>query len=125
MGPQFQLNATPLMDVLLVLLIFLVLTLPASTHLTRLDLAVGRNAGRAPDLIQIDIDADGQVYWNGVPAQNDGQLEQWLAGAAEQLPAPVLRLSPDRHARYARVLEVLAAAQRQHVARLAMSPTPD
>ena len=123
-GSIFHINTTPLIDVLLVLLIFLILTLPRSTHLTSLNLSAGRAVDH-PETVRIDIDADGQVYWNGVPAQDDGQLEEWLAGAGAKLPAPFIQVSPDRDVPYARVIAVLAAAQRQHVARLAVSPLSD
>jgi biopolymer transport protein ExbD len=119
-----EINATPLIDVLLVLLIFLILMLPRSTHSTRLDFQ-GRGAVQpVPEVVQIDVDFDGRAYWNGALIPDEYRLEQWLAATAGRTPEPELRISPDRRAPYERVVQILAAAQRRHLKRLVLDPVP-
>jgi biopolymer transport protein ExbD len=117
-----EINTTPLIDVLLVLLILLVVTLPRSTHKVSLDLPAG--APRAPlPQTDVEVDFDGHVFWNGTPVSDDERLAQWFSEAAA---APgVIRILPDRHVRYERVAQVLASAQRAHVTRLALAPVVD
>jgi biopolymer transport protein ExbD len=68
----------------------------------------------------VEVDFDGHVFWNGSPVKDDQRLEQWFSEAAA---APgIVRIEPDRHVRYERVAQVLASAQRAHVARLAVVP---
>ena len=115
-----EINTTPLIDVLLVLLILLVVTLPRSTHRVTLDLPAGP-ASRTPPLVtNVEVDFDGRVFWNGSPVADDQRLEQWF-GAAATAPG-IIRIEPDRHVRYERVAQVLASAQRAHVAHLALAP---
>jgi biopolymer transport protein ExbD len=115
-----EINTTPLIDVLLVLLVLLVVTLPRSTHRVTLDLPVGP-VSRTPQLVtNVEVDFDGRVFWNGSPVADDERLEQWF-GAAATAPG-IIRIEPDRHVRYERVAQVLASAQRAHVAHLALAP---
>lgn len=116
-------NTTPLIDVLLVLLVLLVITLPRTTHQVSLDLAGGRAAGPPPQIAAVEIDFDGRVFWNGAPVPDDGRLAQWFSEAAAA--ANAVRILPDRHAPYERVAQVLASAQRSHVRQLAISPVYD
>jgi biopolymer transport protein ExbD len=120
--PEPELNATPLIDVLLVLLTMLILTVPIITHAIKLDMPVGGPTGpRAA--IDIDIDADGRVFWNGTGVADDPQLEAWLQGIARQAPQPDLKIWPDKRGRYERVAQVMAAAQRSGVQHIALAPT--
>ena len=116
-----EINTTPLIDVLLVLLVLLVVTLPRSTHRVSLDLPGGRPAPSAPvPVTDVEVDFDGRVFWNGSPVDDDRRLEQQFSDAAA---APgIVRIEPDRHVRYERVAQVLASAQRAHVARLSLAP---
>lgn len=118
--PVPSINTTPLIDVLLVLLILLVVTLPRSTHRLPLDLPAGRPVGPAPTVTRVEVDFDGRVFWNGAPVANDRLLEQWFATAAAT--SNLVQISPDRHVRYERVAQVLASAQRAHVIHLALAP---
>ena len=115
-----EINTTPLIDVLLVLLVLLVITLPHSTHRISLDLPVGP-ASHTPVLVtNVEVDFDGRVYWNGSPVDDDRRLEQQFSDAAT---APgIVRIEPDRHVRYERVAQVLASAQRAHVTHLSLAP---
>lgn len=71
-----EINTTPLIDVLLVLLVLLVLTFPRSTHRTALDLPAGSGGPRSNPESRIDIDVDGRVFWNGTPVQDERRLEE-------------------------------------------------
>ena len=118
-----EINTTPLIDVLLVLLILLVVTLPRSTHKVSLDLPGGAHAPAPVPQTDVEVDFDGHVFWNGTPVSDDDRLAQWFSQAAA---APgVIRILPDRHVRYERVAQVLASAQRAHVTRLALAPVVD
>ena len=118
-----EINTTPLIDVLLVLLILLVVTLPHSTHRISLDLPGGSRAHTPVTQTDVEVDFDGRVFWNGTPVSDDERLAQWFSQAAA---APgVVRILPDRHVRYERVAQVLASAQRAHVSRLALAPVVD
>lgn len=112
-------NTTPLIDVLLVLLILLVITLPRLTHHIALELPVGQPSGPPPTVTNVEVDFDGHVYWNGV-AVSDERLEQWFNEVAAT--PGLVRVLPDRHVRYERVAQVLASAQRARVTHLAVAP---
>jgi biopolymer transport protein ExbD len=120
--PSPELNVTPLIDVLLVLLTMLILTVPVLTHAVKLDLPVGK-AASPRTAIEVDIDADGRVFWNGTPVADDLQLEAWFRGLSRQVPQPNVKIWPDKRGRYARVAQVMAAAQRSGVQHLALAPT--
>jgi len=118
-----EINTTPLIDVLLVLLVLLVVTLPRSTHKVSLDLPGDAHAHMPVLETDIEVDFDGRVFWNGTPVSDDERLVLWFRQAAT---APgVVRILPDRHVRYERVAQVLAEAQRAHVTRLALAPVMD
>lgn len=123
--PLAEINMIPLIDVMLVLLVIFIVTAPLLTHAVRVELpkAASRPAEARPDAVQLAVRADGEVVWNGelvdVPA-----LEARLAAAATQAPQPELRLSADRTVQYERVAEVMAAAARAGVTRLAFVTDP-
>ena len=120
--PVPAINTTPLIDVLLVLLVLLVITLPRSTHRIALDLPVGPPGGAPPTVTDVEVDFDGKVFWNGSPVRDDQRLAQWFSEAAAT--PGLVRILPDRHVRYERVAQILACAQRAHVTRLALAPVP-
>jgi len=96
-APTSELNTTPLIDVLLVLLIFLILTLPRHTHETRLDLPHGTPRSTPLEVVQLDIDPDGANYWNGTRTRNTGQpSEVVLLDALRALRGPVWNTGGDR-----------------------------
>jgi biopolymer transport protein ExbD len=115
-----EINTTPLIDVLLVLLVLLVVTLPRSTHRVSLDLPIGPHSNAPVPVTDVEVDFDGRVFWNGSPVSDDGRLEQWFGQAAGT--SGIVRIEPDRHVRYERVAQVLASAQRAHVTHLALVP---
>ena len=120
--PAPSINTTPLIDVLLVLLVLLVITLPRSTHRIALDLPVGPPSGSPAAVTDVEVDFDGQVFWNGSPVHDDARLAQWFSEVAAT--PGLVRILPDRHVRYERVAQILASAQRAHVTRLALAPVP-
>lgn len=117
-----SINTTPLIDVLLVLLILLVVTLPRSTHRIALDLPVGPAGSPPPSVTDVEVDFDGRVFWNGSPVKDDQSLGAQFSAAAAS--AGLVRILPDRHVRYERVAQILASAQRAHVEHLALAPVP-
>jgi biopolymer transport protein ExbD len=118
-----EINTTPLIDVLLVLLILLVLTLPLSTHRVALELPNGPPSHTPVLTTDVEVDFDGRVFWNGSAVPDDGHLEQWFKQVAAE--AGAIRVLPDKHVRYERVAQVLASAQRAHVTHLALEPVGD
>lgn len=110
--PTAEINMTPLVDVMLVLLIVFIITVPVLNHAVPLSLpqASSEPEVRQPDAIQLGIDAQGALFWNGqaLPAS---ALQPRLQAAAAQQPQPQLQLQADRSVRYEAVARTLAAAQ--------------
>ncbi len=119
-----QLNATPLIDVMLVLLVIVIITLPVGTHAVKLDLPRGSKAAPAAK-VQVDVAYGGDIFWNGEHVASIEQLAPRLAALAAQATPPPLEVVPEKLAPYERVAQVLAAAQRAHVSRLSIRSVPD
>lgn len=115
-----QMNATPLIDVLLVLLVMIVLTLPMATHAVKLNLPQPQ-IGPPSSSVTLHIDFDGQMYWNG-HGMAPQELERRLGEVAGALHPPRLKVVPDKRVRYENVAKVLAAAQRLGVSKLEVAP---
>ena len=107
-----DINTTPLIDVMLVLLIMLIITIPIQTHAVKLDMPVGPPpiVTTLPEVVAVTLAADGAILWNGQPVPDPATLEARLAEAAATQPE--LHLRPDRQTPYKHVAQVLAAAQR-------------
>ncbi|WP_316150646.1 biopolymer transporter ExbD [Cupriavidus sp. BIC8F] len=107
-----EINMTPLVDVMLVLLIIFIITIPVINHAVKIDLPRATNTPNEPkpQSINVSIDASGKVFWNQVEV-DQATLESNIALAAQQQPQPELHLRADREVRYERVAEVMAAAQ--------------
>ena len=118
-----EINTTPLIDVLLVLLVLLVVTLPRSTHRVSLELPGGSRAHAPIPQTDVEVEFDGRVFWNGAPVSDDERLAERFSQAAAE--PGIVRILPDRHVRYERVAQVLASAQRARVTRLALAPVVD
>ena len=116
-----QINATPLIDVMLVLLVILIMTLPIATHAVKLNLPQGL-ATTPPPVIRLEISALGDMYWNNDRVESVEAMLPRLAALARQSNSTVLRVVPDKRARYELVAQVLAAAQRSHVKLLSVAP---
>jgi len=113
-----SLNATPLIDVLLVLLVMLIFTIPVMTHNVNLEMPRGGLRGERPLSISLDIDFDGTILWNGNPVDSIATLEHRLRAEQGKVPAPDVVVSSDPRARYETAAQVLAATQRAHVQNL-------
>jgi biopolymer transport protein ExbD len=117
--PMMDINTTPLIDVMLVLLIMFIITIPIQTHAVKLDLPVDDPTNTTPPPIdpvknKITIDPAGTVYWNGAPV-DAVTLRQYLDITTTMTPTPELHLQPDPNARYEVVDEVLAITKRANV----------
>ena len=119
-----QMNATPLIDVLLVLLVMLIFTLPIATHIVKINLPRGKHAP-PPAAISLGILSGGEIYWNDEPIASVAALAPRFAAVANQDNPPLVRVTPERRAPYELVAQVLAAAQRSHVERLSVTPISD
>ncbi|HTH44010.1 MAG TPA: biopolymer transporter ExbD [Oxalicibacterium sp.] len=107
-----EINTTPLVDVMLVLLIIFIMTIPVMTDSVKIDLPRAANQPNEvkPETINLAIDAQGQVYWNSAPIDEATMLTR-IADAAKVTPQPELHLRADRNTPYEKVAQVMAAAQ--------------
>ncbi|MDR3378843.1 ExbD/TolR family protein [Cupriavidus basilensis] len=107
-----EINMTPLVDVMLVLLIIFIITIPVINHTVKIDLPRATNTPNdpKPQNINLSIDASGKIFWNQAEV-DEPTLEANIAQAAQQQPQPELHLRADRDVRYERVAQVMAAAQ--------------
>ena len=117
---MMDINTTPLIDVMLVLLIMLIITIPAQLHSVNLDMPVNTNAAKKVDpvVIKIDVDASSVVNWNGKPITSRAELEQKLTEAAAVQPQPELHIRSHGKAKYEAVAGVMASAQRLGLTKL-------
>jgi len=116
-----DMNTTPLIDVMLVLLVMLIVTIPIQTHAVKLDLPQNTNAPPPdvpPEVVNLDIDFDGTVIWNGTPVGSRAQLDRFFQDTAAKNPQPEVHLRPNRLAKYDAVARTLADAQRLGVAKI-------
>ncbi|MEN9315673.1 MAG: Biopolymer transport protein [Pseudomonadota bacterium] len=120
-----EINMTPLVDVMLVLLIIFIITIPVINHAVRIELphASSQREETKPARVSVAVDAVGQVFWNGQPV-DDATLEARLVEAAALQPQPELRLQGDRAVRYERVADVVSAARRAGLARIGFVTQP-
>ena len=111
--PMMDINMTPLIDVMLVLLIMFIITIPVMTHAVKLDMPRASNAPSQvqPVVINLEIDFDGTVLWNGTPVDIEA-LEGYFRREAANDPQPELHIRPSKRAKYDVVARVLASAQR-------------
>jgi biopolymer transport protein ExbD len=107
-----EINTTPLVDVMLVLLIIFIITVPVMNHNVKIDLprASSQPDETKPENINLSIDADGKLYWNA-ELIDASQLQARIAVAASRKPQPELHLRAERTTQYERVAQVMAAAQ--------------
>ena len=115
---MIEVNTTPLIDVMLCLLIILIFSVPIMTHAIKMDMpqvAPPKKDIVKPDPIELEIDYDGTLVWNGTVVPDLDALEGYFRSAAAQEIQPELHLRPDRRAKYDIVAKVLAAAQRNRL----------
>lgn len=110
---MMDINTTPLIDVMLVLIIMLIITIPAQLHAVNLDMPTAAPSARQqPVVVRIDIDAQSQWRWNGQVLGNRDELQAQLTQAAAMQPQPELHIRSHGQARYEATVTVLTAAQR-------------
>ena len=124
--PMTEINTTPLVDVMLVLLIIFIITAPLLTHAVKVDLpqASSRPNPEKPETVTLAIKADGKFYWNDAPVAREA-LDQRLAEAAARTPQPELHLRADKGTTYDVLARVMATAQNAGLQKLGFVTVPD
>jgi len=111
---MIDINTTPLIDVMLVLLVMIIITIPIQLHSVNLNMPTGNPPPplELPEVVKLDIDGTGAVYWNAEPMPDRVTLEAKMVEAAAKARQPEVHLRPDKSAKYAIVAGVMASAQR-------------
>ena len=111
---MIDINTTPLIDVMLVLLVMLIITLPIQLHSVNLNMPTGNPPPPLvkPEVVKLDIDGTSAIYWNGEVVPDRPALEERITAAAAQSVQPEVHLRPDKEAKYEVVALVMASAQR-------------
>lgn len=125
-APMSEINTTPLVDVMLVLLVIFIITAPLLTHAVKIELpqASSQPLPQKPEVISVAIDATGKMYWNDVPMVQ-GELKVKLQQIANQKPQPELNIRADKETRYQILAEVMADAQNAGVTKLGFVSQPE
>lgn len=115
-----DINTTPLIDVMLVLLIMFIITIPIQTHAVKMNMPVPNNAPppKPPEIVRIDVDFDGTIGWNGEIVPDRATLEARLAQVAAQPDQPEVHLRPNKLVTYKVVAMIMASAQRLGVTKI-------
>jgi biopolymer transport protein ExbD len=116
-----DINTTPLIDVMLVLLIMLIITIPIQTHAVKLNMPVGNPPPppEPPQVVQIDVDFDGTIFWSGEQIDRNTLDERFRAAAAQPVQ-PEVHLRPNKLVTYKHVAHVMASAQRLGVTKIGL-----
>jgi biopolymer transport protein ExbD len=124
-APMADINVTPMVDVMLVLLVIFIITAPMFTHALKLDLPTAQSAPapEKPETITLGIDAAGKMYWNDQPVSEE-EMDNRLADAAGKKPQPELQLRADKSTRYQTIAEVMSAAQSAGLTKLGFVTDP-
>src|SRR5512140_3612503 len=117
-----DINTTPLIDVMLVLLIMLIITTPIQTHAVKLNMPVGNPPPpiSPPEVVRLDVDFDGTIFWNGEQVPDRPTLETKFRSAAAQSVQPEFHLRPNKLVTYKHVAGVMASAQRNGVTKIGL-----
>ena len=120
-----EINMTPLVDVMLVLLIIFMITIPVMKHAVNIDLPRANNQPQdaKPQTIRLSVDEKGQYFWNEIPT-SDEAVQLQLKAAALQSPQPELHIRGDKAVRYERVAQAMAAAQLAGVKKIGFITEP-
>jgi biopolymer transport protein ExbD len=127
-GVMCDMNTTPLIDVMLVLLIMFIITIPVMTHAVKLDMPQSNNPppeNVRPEVIDLEIDFDGTMVWNGTVVPSLATLENYFISESGKQPQPEIHLRPDRRVKYDSVARVLAAAQRNRMKKIGFVNTSE
>ncbi len=120
-----EINMTPLVDVMLVLLIIFIITVPVMKHAVNVDLprATNQALNVKPQTVRLSVDAQGSYYWNEVKVE-DASLPALLRAEALKNPQPDLHIRGDKEVRYERVAQAMAAAQRAGIRKIGFITEP-
>ena len=116
-----DINTTPLIDVMLVLLIMFIITIPIQTHAVKMNMPVPSNNApppKPPEIIRIDVDFDGTIGWNGEVVPDRATLESKLATVGAMADQPEVHLRPNKLVPYKVVAMIMASAQRLRVTKI-------
>jgi biopolymer transport protein ExbD len=124
-APMSEINTTPLVDVMLVLLVIFIITTPLLTHAVKIDLpqASSQPLPEKTEVISVSIDTAGNMYWNDAPMEQ-GDLKVKLQEIAGKKPQPELNIRADKETRYQVLAEVMADAQNVGIAKLGFVSEP-
>ncbi len=116
-----EINTTPLIDVMLVLLVMLIITIPIQLHSVELDMPVGTPPTSLikPEKIQIDIDEQSAVYWQGLPVAA-AELDEKMKAVSRQQPQPEVHIRPNKASQYAVFANVLSSSKRLGLNKIAV-----
>ncbi|MCW5663926.1 MAG: biopolymer transporter ExbD [Piscinibacter sp.] len=119
-------NTTPLVDVMLVLLIIFLITIPVVTQTIAMSLPKETNIARQtrPENIEISVNKDGDIFWNAMPVADSEALFQRLKEVATKTPQPEIHIRGDEHARYESIGRVVFACQRAAIAKISFVTEP-
>ena len=120
-----EINMTPLVDVMLVLLIIFIITVPVMKHAVNIDLPQASNQAQdpKPETVRLSVDAQGQYFWNEGRIE-DADLPRMLKVEAARQPQPELHIRGDRQVRYERVAQAMAAAQQSGLRKIGFITEP-
>ena len=115
-----EMNTTPLIDVMLVLLIMFIITIPVQTHAVKMNMPVNSSATppKPPEIVRIDVDFDGTIGWNGELVNGRADLQTRLYRLAQLPDQPEVHLRPNKLVTYKYVAMVMAEAQRLGVTKI-------
>ena len=118
--PIMDINTTPLIDVMLVLLVMLIITIPIQLHSVNLNMPVGTPppSDVKPEVVKVDIDERSVVYWQGLPVADRAELEAKMEVAAAQSVQPEIHIRPNKLSNYNTIAEVMVSAQRKGLLKL-------
>ena len=122
--PDPEINTTPLIDVMLVLLVMLILVGPVATQTAEVNLP-HEAAGPPSAPVRLEVMYGGDIFWNGQHVASVEELMPRLAELARRRNPPLLKVMPEKRAPYERVAQVLTAARRSKVEKLSVTPVPD
>jgi biopolymer transport protein ExbD len=119
--PMIDMNTTPLIDVMLVLLVMLIITIPIQLHSVNMNVPVvaAPHTPKPPEKIELTIAASGDIEWQGAPVPLL-ELEKLMRGVAGLADQPVLQVRSDRHAKYSVLVSVLAASRRAGLSKIVL-----
>ncbi len=126
-GIMCEVNMTPLIDVMLVLIVTLIMTLPIQTHAVKLDMPPPTDQPPPPvlpEVVNLDVDFDDTVYWDGNKVDL-AQLEGYFRSESKRDPQPEIHLRPDKRSHYDTTAKILASAQRNSMGKIGFVNTTE